>query len=270
MAALPPLADNGGASSSVPGTIGAVADLQGREIVMPLVLTWQDILVRLALAVAAGAVIGFNREARSQAAGLRTTVLVCLASCVAMVLANELLDTTGKTPASFAQIDVLRLPLGILSGIGFIGAGAIIKRGDVVVGVTTAATIWFMTVVGLCLGAGQLALGAGSTALAFVLLGALKWVDLHMPRKFRAGLTVDAQREGFPEVDLRRSVEAAGHSILFWAVIYEERAARYQARIELEWRGRERDRGEEPSFVKAIALNPAVLRAEWEPAQTGV
>ena len=236
---------------------------------MLLELSWTDAAVRLALAIVAGVVIGFNREERSQAAGLRTTVLVCLAACLAMVLANELLNTTGKDSSKFAQIDVLRLPLGILSGIGFIGAGAIIKRGDVVLGVTTAATIWFMTVVGLCFGAGQLALGAGATALAFLLLWTLRWIDLKMPRKFRAGLTVNAQRGGFPESDLRREIEQTGHRIVFWAVVYEDGADRYQARTELEWRGHEADRGREPAFVKALALKPAVLRAEWEPAQTG-
>jgi putative Mg2+ transporter-C (MgtC) family protein len=236
---------------------------------MPLIVTWQDVLIRLALAVVAGAVVGFNREARSQAAGLRTTVLVCLAACLAMVLANELLDTTGKDSSKFAQIDVLRLPLGILSGIGFIGAGAIIKRGDMVMGVTTAATIWLMTVVGLCLGAGQLSLGAAATALTVVLLWGLRWVDLRMPRKFRAGLTVNARREGLSELDLRRAIEAAGHDIILWAVRYEDAARRYEARIELEWRGHEHDRGEEPEFVKALALNPAVLSADWEPGQTG-
>jgi putative Mg2+ transporter-C (MgtC) family protein len=235
---------------------------------MPLVPTWQDIALRLALAVVAGVVVGFNREERSQAAGLRTTVLVCLAACVAMALGNLLLDTRGKDPSKFAQIDVLRLPLGILSGIGFIGAGAIIKRGDVVLGVATAATMWFMTVVGLCFGAGQLALGGAATALAFVLLWVLRWIDLTMPRKFRAGLTVNAQREGLVEADLRRAIEASGHEIVSWAVTYEDGAERYQARTELEWRGRESDRGQEPTFMKALSLNPAVLRAEWEPAPT--
>jgi putative Mg2+ transporter-C (MgtC) family protein len=239
------------------------------EVTMPLTPTWQDLLIRLALAVAAGLVIGFNREERSQAAGLRTTVLVCLSACLAMVLANELLDTSGKDSSKFAQIDVLRLPLGILSGIGFIGAGAIVKRGDVVLGVATAATMWFMTVVGLCFGAGQLALGVGTTVLAFILLWTLRWIDLKMPRKFRAGLTVNAQRGGLPEPDLRREIERTGHRIVFWAVVYEDGAQRYRARAELEWRGHEADRGREPDFVKALAANPAVLRAEWEPAQTG-
>jgi putative Mg2+ transporter-C (MgtC) family protein len=236
---------------------------------MPLVPTWPDILLRLALAVAAGAVIGFNREERSQAAGLRTTVLVCLAACLAMVLANLLLDTSGKDSTKFAQIDVLRLPLGVLSGIGFIGAGAIIKRGDVVVGVTTAATIWFMTMIGLCLGAGQLALGTGATALGFGLLWGLRWIDLAMPRKFRARLTVDARRDGLAEAELRGAIEADGRRILLWGVVYEAGAQRYQARTELEWRGHMADRGREPAFVKALAVNPAVLRAEWELSQVG-
>lgn len=233
---------------------------------MPLEVTWHDAVLRLALAVVAGAVIGFNREERSKAAGLRTTVLTCLAACVAMLLGNLLLATSGKDASKFAQIDVMRLPLGILSGIGFIGAGAIVRRGDVVTGVTTAATIWFMTVVGICFGAGALALGVGATALGFILLWALRWADLAMSRKFRAGLTVCAQRAGLTEADLRRAIETTGHRIVFWAVSYEDGAQRYKATTELEWRGHESDRGAEPEFVKALAANPAVLKADWEPA----
>src|SRR4051794_35136904 len=105
--------------------------------------TWSEIAVRLALAMVAGMVIGYNREARSQAAGLRTTTLVCVSACLSMVLANLLLNTPGPEPKGFVRFDVLRLPLGVLTGIGFIGAGAIIRRGDAVMGVATAATIWF-------------------------------------------------------------------------------------------------------------------------------
>jgi putative Mg2+ transporter-C (MgtC) family protein len=235
---------------------------------MPLTLSWQDVVLRLAFAVAAGAVVGFNREQRGQAAGLRTTILVCLAACLAMVLANLLLDTRGKDPSKFAQIDVLRLPLGILSGIGFIGAGAIIRRGDVVVGVTTAATIWFMTVVGLCIGAGQLPLGAGATALAFMLIWGLHYVDLRIARRFRGELTVSANRNGLTEGDLRLHLETTGYRIVAWAITYEDAADRYEARAELEWRGHEADRARDPEFVKPIATNPAVLKAQWTPAAT--
>ena len=235
---------------------------------MQLTLGWQDVVLRLALALIAGAAIGFNREERSQGAGLRTTVLVCLAACLAMVLANLLLDTSGKDSSKFSQIDVLRLPLGVLSGIGFIGAGAIIKRGDSVAGVATAATIWFMTIVGTCIGAGYLVLGAGATAVGFVLLWALRWIDLTMPRKFRGSLKVAVQRQGLAEDDLRRRIEAADHRIVTWGVSYEDGAQRYEVRAELEWQGREADRSREPEMVKGLADDPAVLRADWDPAPT--
>ena len=235
---------------------------------MALTLSWQDVALRIVLAIAAGALVGFNRQARGQAAGFRTTILVCLASCLAMVLANLLLATSGKDPAKFAQIDVLRLPLGILSGIGFIGAGAIVRRGDIVVGVVTAATIWFMTVVGLCIGAGMLLLGVVAAVIAFTVLWALHYVDKSIRRAFRGALTVSAHRDGLTEADLRRHLEAAGYYIVAWAITYEDSADRYEAHAELEWLGHEADRGREPEFVKSIASNPAVLRAEWTPAAT--
>jgi putative Mg2+ transporter-C (MgtC) family protein len=71
----------------------------------------------------AGAIIGFNRGARGHAAGLRTTILVGLAASVAMIQTNILLPLAGKTPESFAVMDLMRLPLGILTGVGFRGGG---------------------------------------------------------------------------------------------------------------------------------------------------
>jgi putative Mg2+ transporter-C (MgtC) family protein len=73
----------------------------------------------------AGTLIGLNRWERERPAGLRTTILVWLAASLAMIEANVLIGTRGKPADSFAQIDVMRLPLGILSGMGFIGAGVI-------------------------------------------------------------------------------------------------------------------------------------------------
>lgn len=157
---------------------------------MPLSPSWADIAIRLALTMLAGAVIGLNRGARGHAAGFRTTILVCLAASVAMIQANILLTLSGKTPESFSVMDLMRLPLGILTGVGFIGGGAIVKKGDLVTGVTTAATLWLVTVVGLCLGGGQLGLGAIATALAVVTLWVLKWVDVMIPREHRARLVV--------------------------------------------------------------------------------
>src|SRR5579871_1673920 len=160
---------------------------------MPLVPTWTDIAIRLALTMVAGALIGLNRGARGHAAGFRTTILVALAASVAMIQANILLSLGGKTSESFSVMDLMRLPLGILTGVGFIGGGTIVKKGDLVVGVTTAATLWVVTVIGLCFGGGQLVLGTAASGLAVFTLWILRWVDRIIPREHRARLVVTCE-----------------------------------------------------------------------------
>ena len=137
---------------------------------LPLHVTWTDLALRLVFTVVAGLLIGYDRGEHGKAAGLRTTLLVCLAASVAMIQVNLLLPTAGRGSDSFIMNDLFRLPLGILSGMGFIGGGAILRRDNIVVGVTTAATLWFVTVIGLCFGGGQLWLGAIATALALAIL----------------------------------------------------------------------------------------------------
>jgi len=107
-----------------------------------------------------------------------------------MIQTNTLLSLSGKTLESLSVIDPMRLPLGILTGVGFIGGGTIVKKGDLVVGVTTAATLWLVTVIGLCIGGGQLALGMVTTGLAVLTLWVLKWVDVAVPREHRAVMVV--------------------------------------------------------------------------------
>ncbi|MGG6892314.1 MgtC/SapB family protein [Rhizobium sp. BR 315] len=158
---------------------------------MSVDLSWLDIAVRLLLVITAGALIGINREMGGHAAGFRTTILVGLAACLTMIQANLLLSTLGKTPESFASMDVLRFPLGVLTGVGFIGGGAILKRGDLVTGVTTAATLWIMTAVGLCIGGGQVIVGLAGAVLAFVVLSPLKMLDRLISRKQKARLMIE-------------------------------------------------------------------------------
>jgi putative Mg2+ transporter-C (MgtC) family protein len=157
---------------------------------MPLYPTWQDIGLRLVLTFIAGAIIGFDRETSGHPAGLRTTILVGLAASVAMIQANILLPIGGKTASSFGVMDLMRLPLGILTGVGFIGGGTILKRGDLVTGVTTAATLWIVTVIGLCFGGGQLDLGVAGTVLAAITLWTIRWLDVRLPREQHATVEV--------------------------------------------------------------------------------
>jgi putative Mg2+ transporter-C (MgtC) family protein len=86
---------------------------------------------------------------------------------------NLLLPTVGRASNSFVAMDPMRLPLGVLTGVGFIGGGAILRRGSLVVGVTTAATLWLVTIIGLCLGGGQIELGLATAAIGFFALWGL-------------------------------------------------------------------------------------------------
>ena len=168
---------------------------------MPLDPGWYDIATRLVLTVIAGALLGLNRESRGHAAGLRTTILVGLAAAVAMIQANILLGVGGKAPDSFGVMDVARFPLGVLTGVGFIGGGAILKRGDLVTGVTTAATLWIMTAIGLAFGGGQVGLGVAATLLTLFTLLVLKWIDLRIPREHHATLALAWKEAAVPDID---------------------------------------------------------------------
>jgi putative Mg2+ transporter-C (MgtC) family protein len=179
---------------------------------MALHIGWDEIALRLALTVMAGLAIGYNRTEHGKAAGLRTTLLVCLAASVAMIQVNLLLPTAGRASDSFVMNDLMRLPLGILTGVGFIGGGVILRH-DVVVGVTTAATLWCVTVIGLCLGGGQIALGLATTGIGLVALWALEWIELRLRRERRASLGVEFEGGELNETMLRRMIEAAGMRI---------------------------------------------------------
>jgi putative Mg2+ transporter-C (MgtC) family protein len=180
---------------------------------MPLHLGWDDIGLRLALTVAAGIVLGFDRSERGKAAGMRTTLLVCLAASVAMLQVNLLLPLAGRSADSFVMNDLMRLPLGILTGVGFIGGGAILRRDDIVVGVTTAATLWLATVVGLCLGGGQLGLGAVATALGVFALWGLRLMEGNLRQERSATLALEVENGGPSEEEIRRRIDEAGLAI---------------------------------------------------------
>ncbi|SDZ90676.1 MgtC/SapB family protein [Selenomonas ruminantium] len=136
-----------------------------------------ELFLRLVLSCILGGIIGYERQSRRKSAGLRTNVLVCLGSCLIMVMSIGLYqDVEGKTNA-----DPARLAAQVVSGIGFLGAGAIMKEGLSVTGLTTAACLWVVAGVGLAVGAGFYTGALISTGLVFVTLGRLSrlddWVD---------------------------------------------------------------------------------------------
>ncbi|MBB3300951.1 putative Mg2+ transporter-C (MgtC) family protein [Rhizobium sp. BK226] len=205
---------------------------------MPLTPNWWDIGTRIALTVVAGGLIGLDRERGGHAAGFRTTILVALAACLAMVQANLLLSVYGKTPGSFTQMDVLRFPLGVLTGVGFIGGGAILRRGDMMTGVTTAATLWFMTVVGLCFGGGQILTGMMATALAFIVLSPLKRLDTWLRCERKATLLIRSADADIPELSEALKPLACRALFVSFARTTDGRAG---VTFELRWMAKDHD-----------------------------
>jgi putative Mg2+ transporter-C (MgtC) family protein len=250
-------------------TLAGRADRSKISNPMPTQIEWPEIALRLLLALAAGLLIGLNRSRHGHAAGLRTTMLVCLAATVAMLQVNVMLATGGRKADSFIMLDLMRLPLGILSGIGFIGAGAILRKGDLVQGVTTAATLWFVTVIGLCLGGGQIGLGLASFALALVILGGLPWFERRMSEQKLATLTVLAGATGPTEAEVRGQLQAGGFMVAGCAVTYADQARSRSLHYDVRWRARMNDTLT-PPIIAQLAHQPGVQALQWRPSGAAV
>ncbi|AEF81784.1 MgtC/SapB family protein [Leadbettera azotonutricia] len=132
----------------------------------PHILTEWDMVIRLCISFGAGAIIGFERSSHHQVAGLRTHILITTGAALLMLLSIWL-------PQEFSGMkngDPGRIAAQVVSGIGFLGAGAIIRLGNNVRGLTTAASLWFMAAVGLTIGAGMFIAAAIAEALGLITL----------------------------------------------------------------------------------------------------
>jgi putative Mg2+ transporter-C (MgtC) family protein len=229
---------------------------------MLFLIDWKDIAIRLALTVVACGVLGWERGETDRAAGTRTTLVVGLAACVSMIQANLLLNMIGKTPDSFAVADIMRLPLGILTGVGFIGAGAILRRNERIVGLTTAATLWLVTTIGLCFGGGQLMLGGVASVLALIVLHGLKVLDQHRTLDRHLRLHVTWQLSAMSEQEVRRKLEDARFGIAEWQFHSDIAHQIASLRCSLRWRTKAED-FEIPPALRQLESQPGITALGW-------
>ena len=232
---------------------------------MSFPLDWHEIAVRLILTALAGSMIGLNRGGHGHPAGLRTTLLVCMAASLSMIQVNLLLGMAGKPADSFVTLDLMRLPLGILSGMGFIGAGVILKRDNVVLGITTAATLWFVTVLGLCFGGGQKALGLIGLGFGVAVLWGLKWVEMRLPVHRTADLVVKSVLDHEIEAQIQNIVKRASFETLDTNIAYDVAENRQEIRFELRWRSFPADTSR-PKILIELSQMSGVLSVAWNPA----
>jgi putative Mg2+ transporter-C (MgtC) family protein len=131
-------------------------------------MTSSEVFLRLALAAALGGAIGLEREYHRKPAGLRTNMLIALGSALFSILSVELGADAGSPDRIAAQV---------VTGIGFLGAGAILRSGENVHGLTTAATIWVNAAIGMAAGLGSYVVAAGAAALTLVVLAILLFIE---------------------------------------------------------------------------------------------
>ncbi|SDS03181.1 MgtC/SapB family protein [Bradyrhizobium canariense] len=131
-----------------------------------------EMLIRLLTSAALGSLIGFERERLLWAAGIRTHMLVCVGSCLIMIVSQY--GFANILTQQNVVLDPSRIAAQVVSGIGFLGAGAILARGEIVKGLTTAASIWTVAAIGLAVGGGLYLAAGASTVIILIILAGIK------------------------------------------------------------------------------------------------
>lgn len=150
-------------------------------------MAFEEQVLRLVVAMVVGSVIGFERELRDKTAGLRTHILVAVGSATYMIIAGEIIASSRDSPAAeVLRIDPMRVVEGLIGGVGFLGAGAIIQERRRIRGMTTAANLWMTAALGASAGLGffratGLALGA-----VFLILVPVRYLEVRLHPKRRS------------------------------------------------------------------------------------
>ena len=190
-------------------------------------MTEHELLLRPLLALVAGGLVGLERSFHGRAAGLRTYALVSFASALLVGIAQSLSSAPGD-----ANTNVARVIQGIVTGIGFLGAGVIVKEGFTVRGLTTAASVWVVSAIGAAFGAGFLLEGAAAVVLTLAALSLLRVVEdrLHVQLYVHCHIAFRCQ-ERRDETWLRAFVKQNGFVITDLSYRLESRADLFEYQI---------------------------------------
>ena len=221
------------------------------------------ITVNLVGALAAGAIIGLERSHHGRPAGFRTHALVCLASGLLMLVTVNYAKFAGLAALEgTAPIDPTRMAQGIMTGIGFLGAGVIFKEGLTVRGLTTAASIWITAAIGILAGIGFYFPMILATVLTLGTLTVFRWIETKVPGEFFAHLQMRCPRDdGMNEEGVRSFLKEYGFSVanLTYAATNEPRCFEYQMVI----KARHQDRA--PALAEALGRSPQVVDFRMSP-----
>lgn len=169
------------------------------------------ILAHLLGALLVGGLLGYERTFHGRAAGVRTYALVCLASTALPVLGGYPGLWYAASGAGIPAVDPTRMIQGIMTGIGFLGAGVIVRDGLSIRGLSTAASIWTTAAVGVLIGAGFHLAALAAALLAMVVMSGLRWLEARLPRRGLLHLRARFPREHCPsEAEIRALIARFG------------------------------------------------------------
>ncbi|HHV06507.1 MAG TPA: MgtC/SapB family protein [Anaerolineaceae bacterium] len=188
-----------------------------------------DILLRLGLALILGGVVGFERERDSQPAGLRTHMILVLGACLAAIISEEMGARFGSDPT--------RLAAQVISGIGFLGAGAILRFGFNIKGLTTATTLWTMAIVGLAVGFGYYLLGALTTVFMIIILTIMNVIEKKFVRiNLIRNIVVDVDYQDGIIRTVRKAISNIAEKVVSFSVRKSVRSSRLRLTIVAQFR----------------------------------
>lgn len=183
--------------------------------------------------IVAGALIGFERQYRGAPAGFRTHILVALASGLLMLAAVHQIRWLSDTPPELIRIDPVRMAHGILTGIGFLGAGVIFREGFTVRGLTTAASLWITSALGTLYGIGFYTLAIGGTLATLIVLGAVTLTEALLPQRAYLDLRVRYRRsDRITESGFRSIIAGLGLRIVTLTASVEEEMLSFEATVQ--------------------------------------
>jgi putative Mg2+ transporter-C (MgtC) family protein len=159
------------------------------------------VATRLFWSLLAGGIIGFERTYHGRPAGFRTHILVCTSSTLLLLVSVYQWELLPHAPLETLRIDPTRMAQGIMTGIGFLGAGVILKERFAVRGLTTAASIWITASIGIVIGMGFYSAASIGVAVALGALAVFRWVESILPALRYAKLTASFQRQNMLSVD---------------------------------------------------------------------
>ena len=221
-----------------------------------------EMMVRLLAALGAGALIGYERSFHGRPAGLRTHVLVCLASALLMLVTvyeDHWVRTTGDS-----RLDPTRMAQGIMTGIGFLGAGVIVKEGMSVRGLTTAASIWITAGIGVLAGVGLYLPMVFSVLLTLLVLSVFRWIEMRVPTQAYYYFDVQYSREGtVSEEGMRSVLGKLGFSIANFS--YRLDATGQQRLLRHKMTLQTTDRGAAARLARWLEENHSVLEFRLSP-----